>query len=150
MAIMIRSEWYYYLHSNRSLIGRNPYVVEQDQDYFDSPFVEHWWQVDRMGGKTALLSFLCEAIELGAKVDDVIQLMKQFGITEDDGWKMMNAEDFSYERAKGIYMIFDLVWRRDRETVVDILGHMIAQEKQDAHKRKDTGEETGEGEKEKD
>ena len=35
--------WYYYLHTNGSIIGKNPAVV--NKGYFDSPFVTKVWYV---------------------------------------------------------------------------------------------------------
>ena len=39
-------EWYFYLHSNGSVIGKNPVVVDSDKEYFNSDFVKKTWKVD--------------------------------------------------------------------------------------------------------
>lgn len=39
-------KWYYYLHTNGKLIGKNPAVVDSDPQYFDSPFVEATWKIE--------------------------------------------------------------------------------------------------------
>lgn len=38
--------WYYYLHVNGQLIGKNPIVVESDPEYFNSKFVRKHWKID--------------------------------------------------------------------------------------------------------
>ncbi len=38
--------WYYYLHVNGQLIGKNPIVVESDPEYFNSKFVVKYWKID--------------------------------------------------------------------------------------------------------
>ena len=32
--------WYFYLHTNGDVIGKNPACVESDPEYFNSPFVK--------------------------------------------------------------------------------------------------------------
>lgn len=38
--------WFYYLHTNGNLIGRNPIVVDSDPEYFNSDFVRKVWEIN--------------------------------------------------------------------------------------------------------
>lgn len=75
--------WWYYLHSNGDLIGKNPVVVESDPSYFDSPFVKKTWLIDTENRQDAWL--LCiEALALGAQVARVKELSEKWKLTLED------------------------------------------------------------------
>ena len=57
---------YIYLHTNHQLLEKSPVVVELDPEYFDSPFVQHVWQLDFDNFDT-LKEFIYEANKLHAE-----------------------------------------------------------------------------------
>lgn len=56
---MSENRWYYYLHKNGDIIGKNPVAVEYNgaADYFDSPFVIDYWCIDTKN-RQSLIEFL--------------------------------------------------------------------------------------------
>ncbi len=76
---------YYYLHSeSKDLIYKPSSVVDSDAQYFDSPFVQKVWKFDSEDRFDAWQ--LCiEASVLGAKKQRVAELVKKWGLTDDDG-----------------------------------------------------------------
>jgi len=77
---------YYYLHSNGDLIGKPPIVVDNDPQYFNSPFVKKWWLVETDRRDTAYRLVL-EALTLGVRVERVVELVKKWGLTKEDSWE---------------------------------------------------------------
>jgi len=75
--------WYYYLHTNGDLIGKNPIVVESDSEYFNSPFVKHVWRLD-LTDRMSLISFLIEAKQLGASSDRLKDIALTNKVTDKD------------------------------------------------------------------
>lgn len=80
--------WFYYLHTNGSLIGKNPVVVDSDPAYFDSPFVKKVWNID-MEDRSTCWTFLLEALASGALVERVKELAQKWGCDKADSIKMM-------------------------------------------------------------
>ena len=76
-------KWYYYLHQNGQLIGKNPIVVDSDPEYFNSPFVQKVWVIDTENRADAW-NLLIEAISLKANMNQIKKLALQWGITKDD------------------------------------------------------------------
>lgn len=75
--------WYYYLHSNGDIIGKNPVVVDSDPSYFDSDFVEKVWRIDtEFRGDS--WNMILDCVECGANKSRISELMKKWGINEDD------------------------------------------------------------------
>jgi len=70
-------KWYYYLHTNGDIIGKNPVVVESDSEYFNSSFVRKVWLVQSLEDVKAMLA---EALELGARKDKIKELAEANGI----------------------------------------------------------------------
>ena len=65
--------WYYYLHKNGDLIGKNPVVVDSDPEYFDSPFVKKVWKIN-LSDRADAWGLILEALALGARIDRVKEL----------------------------------------------------------------------------
>lgn len=66
-------KWYYYLHTNGDLIGKNPVVVDSDASYFDSDFVKKVWKIDT-DHRDTLWTLMLEALALGARVSRVREI----------------------------------------------------------------------------
>jgi len=81
-------EWYYYLHTNGDLIGKNPVVVDSDPSYFDSDFVKKVWKIDtedREDGWRLLL----EALALGTRISRVKELADKWKCDKADSIEML-------------------------------------------------------------
>lgn len=78
--------WYYYLHTNGDLIGKNPVVVDSDPEYFDSPFVRTVWRVTDRG---SMWKMILEALAKGARTDRVKELAAKWKMDFDDSMKFL-------------------------------------------------------------
>lgn len=76
-------KWYYYLHTNGSLIGKNPVIVDNDAGYFNSPFVKHVWKIET-DEKATLYEMMFEALGMGANVPRVKELAEKNKCDYDD------------------------------------------------------------------
>ena len=76
-------KWYYYLHINGDIIGRNPIVVDSDPDYFDSPFVRKIFVVETTDRRT-LVEMLAECKMLKADARQIKELEEKNNITDKD------------------------------------------------------------------
>jgi hypothetical protein len=76
-------KWYYYLHTNGDIIGKNPIVVDSDPLYFDSDFVKYVWLIDSENRDDAW-DLVVTALAKGAQVGRVRELVSQWGLTKDD------------------------------------------------------------------
>ena len=78
-------KWYYYLHKNGDLIGKNPVVVESDSaaGYFNLPFVECAWRIDTEN-RADVWRMVLKALARGAKVDRIKELAKQWDLNQTD------------------------------------------------------------------
>lgn len=81
--------WFYYLHTNGDLIGKNPFVV--NPEYFDSPFVKKYWRID-LTNRADLYRLLLEALALGARIDRAEELARQWGCDFDDTIEMFKHQ----------------------------------------------------------
>jgi len=79
-------KWYYYLHTNGDLIGKNPIVVTDD--YFDSPFVKEVWEIDTTNRGDAW-TLVLEALALGANIDRVKELVNKWNLDLNDSFEML-------------------------------------------------------------
>jgi hypothetical protein len=87
--------WYYYLHENGSLIGKNPAAVDAlgAWNYFDSSFVKKWWFLD-LENRLDAWNFVLDAAELGASESDLKKLYKDWGLTQaDSNMFMLRSEE---------------------------------------------------------
>ena len=85
-------KWYYYLHENGNLLGKNPVVVDDevlgDASYFDSPFVKNVWLI-HTEDRESLWRMLLEALAMGAKVGRVAEIAMQNGCNFRDSLEML-------------------------------------------------------------
>ena len=81
-------EWYYYLHTNGDLIGKNPVVVDSDASYFDSDFVKKVWKIDT-DERDTLWTLILEALALGARVSRVKELVEKNKCDKADSIEML-------------------------------------------------------------
>lgn len=79
--------WYYYLHTNGDLIGKNPVVVDSDPRYFDSPFVKEFWHIN-LSDRESMWRMILEALAKGAQVGRVKELAVK--------WKMDFADSMEF------------------------------------------------------
>lgn len=80
--------WYYYLHTNGDLIGKNPVVVDSDPEYFNSPFVKNVWLIDTSDRET-LYRLVLESLALGADGNRMKELCSKWGTNYDDTIEML-------------------------------------------------------------
>jgi len=85
-------KWYYYLHTNGDLIGKNP-VAYNNADFDDSPFVKCFWYIDTTDRSDAW-KLVIEALARGARIDRVKELVEKWSLTEAD------LEEFIVRNAK--------------------------------------------------
>jgi len=83
--------WYYYLHENGDIIGKNPVVVDSDSEYFNSPFVKKVWKIDLDNRSNAWMLVL-EALALDARLDRVKELVEKWKLTKEDMLEYMVRE----------------------------------------------------------
>lgn len=81
-------KWYYYLHTNGDLIGKNPFVVDSDVGYFDSDFVKRTWKIET-GDRESCWTLLLEALALGACIDRVKELADKWNCDKADSIEML-------------------------------------------------------------
>jgi len=101
-------KWYYYLHTNGDLIGKNPVVVDSDDEYFSSPFVKKVWLIetdDRADAWTLVL----EALMLGADLNKIKELVKKWGLTYEDSKQYIVHTKPTEELKKGLRLFAEKV-----------------------------------------
>lgn len=76
-------KWYYYLHTNGDLINKHPVVVENDPQYFDSPFVKKYWLINTENRLDAWILIL-EALALGCQINRIKDLTEKWKLTFED------------------------------------------------------------------
>lgn len=81
-------KWYYYLHTNGDLIGKNPVVVDSDASYFDSQFVKKVWKIDTENRDT-LWTLMLEALALGARINRIKEIAEKQGCDKADSIEML-------------------------------------------------------------
>lgn len=81
-------KWYYYLHTNGDLIGKNPVVVDSDASYFDSPFVKKVWNIDTEE-RGDCWTLILEALASGANISRVKELAEKWNCDKADSIKML-------------------------------------------------------------
>jgi len=86
---MANRYWYYYLHTNGDIIGKSPYVVESDPDYFRSDFVRTYWKIN-LDDRSHAWTLCIEALDLGANEDRIKELIDKWGLTIDDSTEYLS------------------------------------------------------------
>jgi len=101
--------YYYYLHTNGDIIGKNPFVVESDPLYFNSPFVKRVWCIDTSKREDAWKIAL-EGLALGANENRIKELSIKWGLTFEDSTEMLkrNVLDNAL-RLKGFQLFIEKV-----------------------------------------
>lgn len=94
-------KWYYYLHTNGDLIGKNPMVIDSDSQYFDSPFVKKVWQIDTED-RADCWKLVLEALALGGRADRAKELAKKWGMTLEDSVELLKREKPTELMKKGM------------------------------------------------
>jgi len=114
-------KWFYYLHVNGDLIGKNPLVADRDPTYFDSPFVRAHWLMDTDDRSTAW-SLLIEALDLAAGVARVKDLAAQWGCNlEDLPHYLIRNPDPTAKQRRGLRRFIEQVLGLDVEKTFDNL-----------------------------
>jgi len=85
---MDEKKWYYYLHTNGDLIGKNLIVVNSDSSYFDSPFVKKVWCID-LENRLDAWNLVLEALALGCNVKRAKELVTTWKLTFEDMPQML-------------------------------------------------------------
>jgi len=93
--------WYYYLHTNGDLIGKNPVVVDADPGYFDSPFVRRTWRVD-LTDRGSCWRMVLEALAAGAQIDRIKGLAAKWGLDQRDSVEFLTRAMPTKEMQKGL------------------------------------------------
>lgn len=92
---------YYYLHSNGDLIYKNSIVIESDPQYFDSPFVKRYWEMNFSDRSHAWIVIL-ESLALGADLKRVKELAGKWGLTYKDSLEMLKRMEPNDLMKKGM------------------------------------------------
>lgn len=85
---MSEEKWYYYLHTNGDLIGKNPVVVDSDSEYFDSPFIKKVWYID-LENRSDAWNLILEALALGCNIKRATELATKWKLTFEDMPQML-------------------------------------------------------------
>jgi len=80
--------WYYYLHTNGDLIGKNPVVVDSDSSYFDSPFVRKVWKID-VNNRGDAWGMILDALAIGCSIERAKELSVRWNLTYEDSIEML-------------------------------------------------------------
>ena len=94
-------KWYYYLHTNGDLIGKNPIVVDSDSQYFESDFVKRVWTIDTEDRETLWVMML-EALSYGARVDRIRELATKSKCDKVDVIELVKRVKPNKEMIKGM------------------------------------------------
>jgi hypothetical protein len=110
--------WCYYLHTNGSLIGKNP-IVLKDPDYFDSPFVKKHWIIDTENRAEAW-DLVLEAIALGADKDRLRELVEKWGLTKKDCKEyIIRTPNPTPTQKEGLKLFFEYILDEDINNFFD-------------------------------
>ena len=107
-------KWYYYLHTNGDLIGKNPAVVDSDPFYFDSDFVKKTWKIDTED-RGSCWTMLLEALALGACIDRVKELAEKWKCDKADSVEMIVRIKPTNRLRKGITIFVEKILGEDIE-----------------------------------
>jgi len=107
--------WYYYLHTNGSLIGKNPYVADSDSFYCDSPFVVKFWLTDSQD-RASFWQVALEALAHGAQLASITTFAKANGLGLEDSIQMIKYIKPADVTLKGFRIFVEEILRVDWET----------------------------------
>ncbi len=117
---MIHHDWFFYLHKNGDLIGKNPSVVMSDPKYFDSPFVKKVWHVD-LSKREEAWKFLLEALALGARIERVRDLAQKWGCDLKDAFKMVVRLQPHEQHRRGLEIFIEKILKMDQDKFWNLL-----------------------------
>ena len=80
---MPKDDGYYYLHTNGDLIYKPEIVMQDDPNYFDSPFVKKVWPIT-LNERATAYTLLLDAEAMGARQERIHKLKAKWKITEED------------------------------------------------------------------
>lgn len=121
--------WYYYLHSNDDLIGKNPAVVDSDPQYFDSPLVQKHWRVD-LTDRGSMWIMILEALAKGARIDRVKELAEKWKMDFDDSIEFLKRYRPSKMVRGGMKIFIAKILGMSWDEYFDRLGQMAKEEKE--------------------
>ena len=93
--------FFFYLHTNGDLIGKNSVVVDTDPKYFDSPFVKKVWEVD-LDKREDGWKLILEALAFGANISPVKELAKRWELTFEDSKELLKRVELIDTMKKGL------------------------------------------------
>jgi hypothetical protein len=119
--------WYYYLHENGDLIGRNPVAVDRDSEYFNSPFVQKVWKIDLEDRADAWMLVL-EAAALGASPERVKELSTKWHLTFEDSIEMLQRMEPNELMKKGLHVFIKTCLNSTEQEYFDRIKSSQAQD----------------------
>ena len=108
-------KWYYYLHTNGDLIGKSPFGVECDPNYFDSPFVKKVWEID-LENRLDAWNFILEALSLGAGEDKVKELVEKWDMTKEDCLEYISRQEPTPEKVQQLHLFVKKIYGLSKES----------------------------------
>jgi len=126
-------KWYYYLHTNGNLIGKNPTVVDSDDSYFDSDFVKRVWKIDTED-RSSCWTLLLEALALGARIERVKELVEKWNCDKADSIEMLRRLELDGKKPnelmrKGMTIFIQKILNEDVDKYWEEIGALGDQEK---------------------
>jgi len=106
-------KWYYYLHTNGDLIGKNP-AYTLNSDLIGSDFVKSWWLID-MDDRADLWRVLLEGLAGGARLDRIKELVEKWKATKKDAFEMMVHMNPSEVQRRGLLLFIEKVLGMDAD-----------------------------------
>jgi len=113
--------WYYYLHTNGDLIGKNPVIVESDNEYFNSPFVQKVWNID-LEDRGSIWDFVLEALTIGARLDRIKELAEKWKLNYEDSKEYIQRRKPTETLQKGLRLFAEKVLNMNPEDYFDKLA----------------------------
>jgi len=104
--------WYYYLHTNGDLIGKNPVVVDSDPEYFDSPFVRIVWRVD-LTDRGSTWKMILEALAKDARPKCVKELAAKWKMDMKDSLEFLKRFKPQDIHREGMDKFIGLIFNMD-------------------------------------
>lgn len=113
--------WYYYLHTDGNIIGKNPIVVDDDPEYFQSDFVVKVWLINLTDRKDAW-TLILEALALGGNKERIKELIDKWGCDLNDAKEMFIRLDPTPLFKKGLDIYLKEFYQMDFEDFLKIIG----------------------------
>jgi hypothetical protein len=121
---MENKTWYYYLHTNGDLIGKNPIVVDSDPEYFNSPFVSRFWRIDLTDRRDAWVLIL-ESLSYGVRLDRIKELVDKWKLDEKDLLKFLltisSADSKNIRLLDGLKIFIEKILNKNLDEYLNFL-----------------------------